>query len=191
MTPRRTTLAQRNAEAIADDPTDAIVPVENRPEVADMAAGERGAAPARGRRSPGRPASAGSVVLATTIENTLLNEARAAYLADWTNHRQYDTFVAWIAGVTQTYAALSPQQRADFSLPARPKEDGGPRTYRVPAGVRDRVEEAIRADQQSGRWTSTVSTWLREAIAYATERSRAENGGQLPTPPAQLPKRLR
>ena len=119
------------------------------------------------------------------------NGARAAYLADWTNGGEADTFARWIAAALDTHAARTPKQRATRGgLRGRSEErTGSTRSFNIPTVTMKRMRAAITADQQAGRWPSD-SAWAAEAIGIAVDAARASNGGTLPTPPERLPNRL-
>ena len=113
-----------------------------------------------------------------------------AYLADWTNGGEADTFARWIAAAIETYAARTPKQRATAQPRGRADErTGSTRSFAIPTDTVARMRAAINADQQAGRWPSD-SAWCSEAIAAAVDAARTKNDGSLPTPPPRLPNRL-
>lgn len=119
------------------------------------------------------------------------DDARGAYLADWTNGGDADTFARWIAGALDVHAARTPKRRADDDR-LRGRSDartGSTRSFSIPTATLQRMRAAISADQQAGRWPSD-SAWCAEAIAIAVDEARRANGGTLPTPPSRLPNRL-
>lgn len=117
-------------------------------------------------------------------------DAKAAYLADWTNGGEADTFARWIAAAIETYAARTPKQRATAQPRGRADErTGSTRSFAIPTDTVARMRAAINADQQAGRWPSD-SAWCSEAIAAAVDAARTKNDGSLPTPPPRLPNRL-
>lgn len=118
------------------------------------------------------------------------DDAKAAYLADWTNGGEADTFARWIAAAIETYAARTPKQRATAQPRGRADErTGSTRSFAIPTDTVARMRAAINADQQAGRWPSD-SAWCSEAIAAAVDAARTKNDGSLPTPPPRLPNRL-
>ena len=118
------------------------------------------------------------------------DNAKAAYLADWTNGGEADTFGRWIGGAIDTYAARTPKQRSGAQPRGRADErTGSTRSFLVPTEILERMRAAITADQHAGRWPSD-SAWCGEAIAYSVEQAQSRNGGTLPTPPPRLPNRL-
>lgn len=118
------------------------------------------------------------------------DDAKAGYLADWTNGGTCDTFGKWIAAAIDTYAARSPEQRAGAPARGRAEErTGSTRSFVIPSSTVARMREAISADHRAGRWPSD-SAWCAEAIAAAVDQAREQNGGTLPTPPPRLPNRL-
>jgi hypothetical protein len=118
------------------------------------------------------------------------NDGKAAYLTDWSNGGQADTFARWIAAALDTYAARTPKQRAGAAPRGRAEErTGSTRSFSIPTDTVARMRAAITADQQAGRWPSD-SAWCGEAIAAAVDQARVQNGGSLATPPPRLPNRL-
>lgn len=116
--------------------------------------------------------------------------ARAAYLADWNNGGEADTFARWVAAAIDSYAARSPKQRSGATPRGRGDERTGvTRSFNIPTETVARMRTAITADREAGRWPSD-SAWCGEAIAYSVDLARGRNGGTLPTPPARLPNRL-
>jgi len=149
--------------------------------------------------SPKSPATARKTATAAAGETARLgiyltpqefDDAKAAYLADWSNGGQADTFARWIAAALDTYASRTPKQRAGAPPRGRAEErTGSTRSFSIPTDTMARMRAAITADQQAGRWPSD-SAWCGEAIAAAVDLARAQNGGSLPTPPPRLPNRL-
>lgn len=119
------------------------------------------------------------------------DDARASYLADWTNGGDADTFARWIAGALDRHAARTAKQRAarDRLRGRSDERTGSTRSFSIPTSTMQHMRSAITADQQAGRWPSD-SAWCAEAIALAVDDARNANGGTLPTPPARLPNRL-
>lgn len=119
-----------------------------------------------------------------------LNDAKAAYLADWNNGGQVDTFARWISQTIQNYAALTPEQRSTAEERGRATErTSDTRTFNVQPEAITAMRQAIVADNQANRWPSE-SSWCKEAIKHAVALTRAANQGALPTPPKRLPNRL-
>lgn len=118
------------------------------------------------------------------------DDAKAAYLADWKNGGQADTFARWIAAAIDTYAQRTPKQRAGAKPRGRAEErTGSTRSFAIPTDTVARMRSAITADQHASRWPSD-SAWCGEAIAAAVDQARRRGGGSLPTPPPRLPNRL-
>ncbi|MGA7205859.1 MAG: hypothetical protein WBX27_14640 [Specibacter sp.] len=119
------------------------------------------------------------------------NGAKAAYLADWLNGGDSNTFARWIGEVISAHAQRTPQERLERSaLRGRATErTGSSRSFNVPTEAAEKMREAVVADQRVGRWPSE-SAWCAEAMDLAIEAARERNGGSLPTPPARLPNRL-
>ncbi len=117
--------------------------------------------------------------------------AKAAYLVDWNQGGQADTFAAWISAAIEQHAARTTGQRAPLER-RKDRADtrtGMTRSFNIPEDVVTRMRAASTADQQAGRWLSD-SAWCGDAIAAATEEARRKAGGTLPTPPPRLPNRL-
>ncbi len=146
------------------------------------------AAPRKDATATGASATARLGIYLTPAE---FDDAKAAYLTDWTNGGQADTFARWIAQAIDSHARRTPKQRADRAHPKgrADQRTGSTRSFSIPADTVARMRAAITADQQAGRWPSD-SAWCGEAIALAVNGARTENGGTLPTPPARLPNRL-
>lgn len=171
----RVSLRDRNRAAIAEpqapappDETPAPTPVPAPPEETEV-------------QGAGR--------LGIYLTGAMFQDAKAAYLADWYNGGQADTFAAWIAAAVETHAARTPAQRADHQQTQRPRGGGVTRSFLVPAATLVALRAAIDADRAAGRWLSD-SAWCAEALDLAITRARTHNGGTLPTPPARLPNRL-
>lgn len=192
----RRSLRDRNRAAIALDPeTPDLEPSAEEPQQTPP---RTATAPAKAR-STGRPAPARKAATAAASATARLgiyltpaefDDAKAAYLADWTNGGEADTFGRWIAAAIEAYARRTPKQRATAKPRGRADErSGATRSFAVPADTVAQMREAINTDQQAGRWPSD-SAWCGEAIAAAVDQAREQNGGSLPTPPPRLPNRL-
>lgn len=198
----RRSLRDRNRAAIAHEPEEANLGASASP--VDLE--QQPAAPEAAQKAPARPKKAAGVKATTptrsaTISGTArlgvyltpreFDEAKAGYLADWTNGGQADTFSRWIAAAIDAYAAQAPQQRAEHATPRgrAPERTGSTKSFSIPTDTVARMRAAITADQQAGRWPSD-SAWCAEAIASAVDDARRQNRGSLPTPPSRLPNRL-
>lgn len=136
------------------------------------------------------PAASETARLGLYLTPGEFNDAKAAYLADWTSGGEADTFARWIAAAIDTYARRTPEQRAGAKPRGRAeKRTGSSRSFAIPTDTVARMRAAITADQQAGRWPSD-SAWCGEAIAAAVDQARNQAGGSLPTPPPRLPNRL-
>lgn len=211
--PKRTSLNARNRKAIAADPTaeaieaateaEAILEPQSARTVPEAAqepqkapSGRRTTRATKTTTGPTKAAQASTTASATArlgmyLTPSQFDGAKAAYLADWQNGGQADTFARWVAGALDAHAARTPKQRAAEAEP-RGRADtrtGSSRSFTIPADTVARMREAINADHAAGRWPSD-SAWCGEAIDLATEAARAANGGSLPTPPPRLPNRL-
>lgn len=120
------------------------------------------------------------------------DNAKSGYLADWQAGGQADTLSRWISEAIEAHAARSVDERARLAQDQQRAETrtGASRSFHIHTDVIERMREAITADQSAGRWTSD-SAWCTDAIAAAVEVARKRVGGNLPTPPARLPNRLR
>lgn len=121
-------------------------------------------------------------------------EMKAAYLADWTNHRgDADTLYRWVTNALSTHAALSSTSRVKRSTAGAKRattRTGNTKAFKVAGEVYQRMQDAIAADESAGHWSSE-SAWSVDAITHAISAARAANGGTLPNPPARLPNRLK
>ena len=119
-------------------------------------------------------------------------DARGAYLADWTNGGEADTFGRWVAAAIATHARRTPKQREGLARPVgrAATRTGESRSWPIASEAIQAMREAIAADQEAGRWPSD-SAWCGDAITATTAAARKANGGTLPEPPARLPNRLK
>lgn len=199
---RRSSLRDRNRAAIGLDADGPPPPVEPPPppveqpnvgEWSNAAAELAEAQTTASRRVPSHPAAAAGATarLGIYLTPTEFDQAKAGYLADWTNGGQADTFARWIAAAIEAHAARTPRQRAAEARPRGRAEErtGSTRSFSIPVATVGRMRAAITADQHAGRWPSD-SAWCGEAISLAVSAAHARNGGVLPTPPPRLPNRL-
>lgn len=197
----RRSLRDRNRAAIGLD-ADGPSPAEslNVGEWSAEAAAEPAEEPSTSSPPPEQPTPpqpAATAVAGVTarlgiyLTPTEFDQAKAGYLADWTNGGAADTFARWIAAAIDTHAARTPGQRAAEALPRGRAEErtGSTRSFSIPVETVTRMRAAITADQHAGRWPSD-SAWCGEAISLAVSAARTRNGGTLPTPPPRLPNRL-
>lgn len=198
----RRSLRDRNRAAIGLDADSPPTPVEplNVGEWSAEAAAEPAEAQTTSSPPPEQPtqpqpaatAGAGATArLGIYLTPTEFDQAKAGYLADWTNGGTADTFARWIAAAIDTHAARTPRQRAAEALPRGRAEErtGSTRSFSIPVETVARMRAAITADQHAGRWPSD-SAWCGEAISLAVSAARTRNSGALPTPPPRLPNRL-
>lgn len=201
MAAKRQSLRDRNTEAITTEamppeqvetatPTAEAAPVSKVENDVPVKAPAK-ATPTAKKTAP--PVSAASEVTRLGIYLTAeqFTGAKAAYLADWINGGEANTFTRWIGEVISTHAQRSPQERLERSmLRGRSTErTGSSRSFNVPSEAVKQMRAAIVADHSAGRWPSD-SAWCGEAIDLAIEEAKEKNGGTLPTPPARLPNRL-
>ncbi len=206
MPQKRRTLGDRNRASIALDPTPELEPTaEPRSSAQPTTPAPAVKAPQKPRtassadskpRTPPAPRKAATAAASDTARLGIyltpeeFDDAKAGYLADWSNGGEADTFGKWIAAAIEAYAARTPKQRAAAPPRGRAEErTGATRSFAIPSDTVGRMRAAITADQQAGRWPSD-SAWCGEAIAAAVDQARDQNGGTLPTPPPRLPNRL-
>lgn len=201
----RKSLRDRNTAAYAHDvvdvppaaptPAESPAPAAETPAATAPAVRKPPAAPrkqaAAPRRQPVAAPGGETDRLGIYLSPAEFTNAKAGYLADWSNGGTADTFARWIAAALDTHADRSPQERAERGrLRVRAGErTGSTRSFSIPSTTMQRMRAAITADQQAGRWPSD-SAWCGEAIALAVDAAREANGGTLPTPPDRLPNRL-
>ena len=125
----------------------------------------------------------GAGTISVSLTTQQLNDARAAFLADWEHGSDATTFTTWIQNVLLAHAARTPTQRATLTVTA----SGQTRSFRITDNTRAQINEAVAADCAAGRWV-TLSTWAAAAINAAVDAARQR--GPLPTPPNRLPGRL-
>lgn len=120
-----------------------------------------------------------------------IDTARAAYLADWQDGGEHDTFAGWVAAALTSYADLGADQRANHTreIPRGSRKIGGPRSISVGSSASEAMRRAQREDEAQGRWLS-ISAWAGDAVALAASKARDRRGGALPVPPKRLPYRL-
>lgn len=188
-TPRRRSLRDREARAIAGPDDHQLAPESSTTEATVEPAAASTALPA----APKRPVTAGAgntVRVGMYFHPHDFDAAKAGYLADWQHGGTADTFARWIAAAIEEHARRTPEQRAQMARPLeRAETRGATRSFSLPASTVERMREAINADHQAGRWP-TDSAWCGDAIAAAVGAARERGGGQLPTPPVRLPNRL-
>lgn len=194
MTTRRRSLRDRNQQAMAADPepqADETATPDPAPTPAPEPQAEQATEePKKTRATASKATASDTTRLGIYLTPVEFNNAKAAYLADWNNGGQSDTFARWIGAAIDTHAARSPQQRGTAEARVRAaKRAGASKSFSIPTGTVTQMRAAITADQQAGRWPSD-SAWCGEAIRSAVDHARTHNGGTLPTPPARLPNRL-
>ena len=200
---KRRTLGDRNRASIALDPTPELEPsTEPRSSAQPAQAATPVKAPQKPRKATSTentPTAGRKAATAAASDTARLgiyltpeefDDAKAGYLADWSNGGEADTFGKWIAAAIEAYAARTPKQRAAAPPRGRAEErTGATRSFAIPSDTVARMRAAITADQKADRWPSD-SAWCGEAIAAAVDQARDQNGGSLPTPPPRLPNRL-
>lgn len=195
--PKRRTLADRNNEAISreDKPVvkeaAPVAPVVQEP--ATLPTAEIAIETPKKAKTVGRPARTIDVTrLGIYLTPEQFNNSKAAYLADWSNGGEANTFTNWIGEALTTHAKRSIQERQKNAVerPARAeKRTGSSRSFNVPTVAIERMRAAISQEHEEGRWLSD-SAWCGEAIDAAISEAQKRNGGSLPVPPERLPNRL-
>lgn len=148
----RKSLRDRNREAIAHDQD--LKSNEARLAAEQQAAQEGQAEaptprPTVGRKAP-KAALSETARLGIYLTPQEFDDAKAAYLADWSNGGMQDTFARWIAAAIEAYAARAPDQRATAQPRVRADEDRQhqvvrhPDRHRGPAARRDHCRSAGR-----------------------------------------------
>lgn len=170
----------------ATAPQKAAAPVKAKPTAKE---------PEREKATPGSKVAptppAGTTRAGIYFQPEEFEETKAAYLADWQNGGEADTFTRWIAAAIETHAARTPAQRKQLARPEERAESRGlTRTFNLADQTIAKMREGITADQGASRWLSD-SSWCGEAVAAAVSIARDRNGGVLPKPPARLPNRLK
>lgn len=115
--------------------------------------------------------------------------AKSAFLADWRAGGTADKFPTWIAAALDAHASRTPHERAQLVRSATHAGRGFTRSFDIPGEVEDRMNDAIKQDNDADRWP-TLSAWAGDAIAAAVERAKTRVGGSLPPAPPRLPNRL-
>lgn len=177
----RRTLRDRNRAAIADEPTPT-----NPQEATTATTAAKSPAPTG---KPAVAAASSTARLGIYLTPAQFSDAKSAYLADWANGGELDTFGRWIAAAIEKHAARTPEQRATAARGRADERTGSTRSFAIPDDTVARMRAAITADQQAGSWPSD-SAWCAQAIGRAVDQARAANGGTLPAPPDRLPNRL-
>lgn len=196
--PKRRTLADRNNEAISREDnqpaTKEAAPVAPTvPEPVELSTPEVQAEAPKEAKKVGRPARTVDVTrVGIYLTPEQFNNSKAAYLADWSNGREANTFTKWIGEALSTHAKRSPQERQKNAVerPARSdKRTGNSRSFNVPTEAVQQMRAAISQEHDKGRWLSD-SAWCGEAIDAAISEAQKRNDGVLPVPPERLPNRL-
>lgn len=217
-TPRRKTLAERDAQELASTAIDLPDPIEPGPAEAPTptvttassgsAAPEK--APAAGEGTVSKPKSApvkpavtadksdaedgpsGPVRLGIYFRPGAFTEMKQAYLADFMADPDHapNTIASWVAAAIDAHAARTPAARGRMATgEARGEGSGTTRSFTIPADTVDNVKAAMAADRQLARFIS-MSLFARDAITAAVEAARERADGNLPPAPARLPNRL-
>lgn len=196
-TPKRRTLADRDNDAISREDKPAIkeaapvAPVAQEPTMLPTPE-TKTEAPKR-TKTVGRPARTIDVTrvgIYLTPEQFI--NSKAAYLADWTNGGEANTFTNWIGEALTRHAdrTFTARLKYETKKPARAEaRTGSSRSFNVPSAAIERMRAAISQEHDNGRWLSD-SAWCGEAIDAAISEAQKRNGGSLPVPPERLPNRL-
>lgn len=144
-------------------------------------------------RSAGRPPRTVDVErVGVYLAPSHFHDAKAAYLADWLNGGEANTFSRWLGEALSLYSRQTAKQRKASAEAREPRSDaqqGKARSFVVRESDIMAMRQGIAEDQKAGRWPS-VSQWCVEALEEAIEKAIERNGGELPEPPARLPNKL-
>lgn len=194
--PRRLSIEERNAAAIAREP--------ERIDVADDAGGEAPvthAVPVTPAPAPGETATSASAAPmpeARTRRSSVyltegdLRDARSAYIVDF-DHRSGSpgSFGLWAAGAIAELAELDvPQRQAVRKDIGEP----GPTPHKsqqllVPDEVATAVADAMRQDRLAGVVDRSRSVFYSYALRWQSRQAARRAGlKQLPEPPERLPR---
>lgn len=193
-TPKRRTLADRNKDAInREEAAEPAVEIEVSPVKEASAVPAAAKKPTTESKKAGRPARSVDVTRqGIYLTQEQFNNAKAAYLADWTNGGEANTFTLWIGEAITRHAdrTFTARLKHETKKPARAEaRTGSSRSFNVPSAAIARMRAAITQEHDNGRWLSD-SAWCGEAIDAAISEAQKRNGGSLPVPPARLPNRL-
>ncbi|WP_299306058.1 hypothetical protein [uncultured Brachybacterium sp.] len=192
--PKRRSLSERNAEAIAG----AVDNTSTREDGgAEQPPAPQSPAPAPADRpaavSPAPPASEEptrrSSVYLTPDD---LRDVRSAYIVDF-DHRPGSpgSFGLWAAGAIGELAALTVEERQAVREILGPAGAGANRSQQllVPDDVAGAVGDAMRQDRLAGVVDRSRSVFYSYALRWqAREAARRAGMDQLPEPPARLPR---
>lgn len=193
--PRRVSLRDRNAAAIAGEepdekpaPKPATAPARPR-----AARKEPSAAAPQRRRTPPTPDEGEEKRerLGTYWQKATFDQSRAAYVVDL-DHRDDPPvgFARWVEAALSDHIDRTPAERAAIAheLGEEPTGVGVQRALVLSEQVIRDVEAAVVAERRAGRLLS-VSQFVVEAARNATAEARARYGNELPPPPKRLPTR--
>ena len=192
--PKRRSLSERNAEAIAgavDDTStheDGGAEQPPTPEAPAPARAERPAAVSPAPPASEEPTRRSSVYL--TPDD--LRDVRSAYIVDF-DHRPGSpgSFGLWAAGAIGELAALTVEERQAVREILGPAGAGANRSQQllVPDDVAGAVGDAMRQDRLAGVVDRSRSVFYSYALRWqAREAARRAGMDQLPEPPARLPR---
>lgn len=192
--PKRRSLSERNAEAIAGVVDDAVTREDGG---AEQLPAPQPSAPAQSERpaavSPAPPASEeptrrSSVYL--TPEG--LRDVRSAYIVDF-DHRPGSpgSFGLWAAGAIGELAALDVDERQAVRESLGMPGPGANRSQQllVPEDVAASVGDAMRRDRLAGVVDRSRSVFYSYALRWQAQQAARRAGmTELPEPPARLPR---
>ena len=192
--PKRRSLSERNAEAIAGA-------VDNTSTRED-GGGEQPPAPQPPAPAPADRPAAVSPAPPTSEEPTRrssvyltpddLRDVRSAYIVDF-DHRPGSpgSFGLWAAGAIGELAALTVDERQTVRESLGPAGAGANRSQQllVPDDVADAVGDAMRQDRLAGVVDRSRSVFYSYALRWqARQAARRAGLAELPEPPARLPR---
>lgn len=194
--PKRRSVAERNAAAIAQEVVPPTKPQVREPEPPGREEVVSAAASTEKKPKPAARVAAkredDRKVFGVYLTAEMYHDMKAAYLADWSNRRgEADTLGLWVEAALKAHAARTVEQRAALAAPrVRGEARAASRPFKVDSDVYGQAQRAIGQDQSAGRWLSE-SAWSVEALGVAIAEAKAANGDVLPEPPARLPNRLK
>lgn len=152
------------------------------------------AEPVRRQRAVSRPSAASSVRLGIGMAPATFEALKSAYV--WITRHDPDapqSLAQLVDAALNQHAVRSAtgRRRTAQRLDEEAYADGEKnvvRTFAVELTTIDRLDEAITADEDAGRYLSR-SSWANEAVRDLIARTRERAGGELPPAPARLTRR--
>ncbi len=199
MTARRKSLRDLDNDALDHTPV-TVAAVDPEPVAEAAPAPTKARTPRPGRTTTAtakaaakKPSRVTGSTVGVYMQRPTFDAARSAYMADLdTLATGPDTLARWVDAALAAYAALDASERVAIAdtLPAEDRTEarGINRTFQVGADTIEKVNAALVADRQAGRWRSR-SVFAVEAIQWAINAAKERAGGVLPEAPPRLPNR--